>query len=48
MEQTAHKSFGKFLIVWFGQLISMIGIGLTAFSLGYMPSKKQTRQPALR
>lgn len=32
MEQ--QKSFARFLIVWFGQLISMIGIGLTAFSLG--------------
>ena len=29
-----QKSFGKFLIVWFGQFISLIGIGLTAFSLG--------------
>lgn len=28
------KSFAKFLIVWAGQFISMIGIGLTAFSLG--------------
>lgn len=34
MEFTEHQSFGKFLIVWFGQLISTIGIGLTAFSLG--------------
>lgn len=31
---TQQKSFARFLIVWFGQLISMIGIGLTAFSLG--------------
>jgi len=29
-----QKTFARFLIVWFGQLISMIGIGLTAFSLG--------------
>lgn len=29
-----QKSFARFLIVWFGQLISTIGIGLTAFSLG--------------
>lgn len=29
-----QKTFGKFLIVWAGQFISMIGIGLTAFSLG--------------
>lgn len=28
------KSFVKFLIVWAGQFISMIGVGLTAFSLG--------------
>ncbi|MCM3171605.1 MFS transporter [Paenibacillus sp. MER 99-2] len=34
MEFTGQQSFGKFLIVWFGQLISTIGIGLTAFSLG--------------
>ncbi|MDQ0169691.1 MFS transporter [Paenibacillus tundrae] len=34
MESTEHQSFIKFLIVWFGQLISTIGIGLTAFSLG--------------
>ncbi|MCG7375423.1 MFS transporter [Paenibacillus sp. ACRSA] len=34
MELTEHQSFGKFLIVWYGQLISTIGIGLTAFSLG--------------
>ncbi|WP_440110431.1 MFS transporter [Paenibacillus sp. QZ-Y1] len=40
MEQTVQKSFGKFLIVWFGQLISMIGIGLTAFSLGVYAFEK--------
>jgi MFS family permease len=28
------KSFGKFLIVWFGQLLSMTGSGLTGFALG--------------
>ncbi len=43
MEYTSQKSFGKFLIVWFGQLISMIGVGLTAFSLGvYAFEKTQT------
>lgn len=34
MENVAHKSFGRFLIVWVGQLVSSIGSGLTAFSLG--------------
>jgi MFS family permease len=34
MKQTGNKSFGKFLTVWSGQLISSIGSGLTAFSLG--------------
>ncbi|MDO3410486.1 MFS transporter [Saccharibacillus sp. CPCC 101409] len=34
------KSFKKFLIVWFGQLISTIGIGLTAFSLGVYAFEK--------
>lgn len=29
-----QKSFAKFLVVWAGQFFSMIGIGLTAFSLG--------------
>ncbi|NUU77804.1 MFS transporter [Paenibacillus xylanilyticus] len=40
MEQTVQTSFGKFLIVWFGQLISLIGIGLTAFSLGVYAFEK--------
>ncbi|MDT9719994.1 MFS transporter [Paenibacillus sp. ClWae2A] len=40
MEHTVHKSFKKFLVVWFGQLISMIGIGLTAFSLGVYAFEK--------
>ncbi|MCR8657623.1 MFS transporter [Paenibacillus endoradicis] len=31
---TSQKSFKKFLVVWFGQFISLIGIGITAFSLG--------------
>lgn len=31
MEQT--KSFKKFLIIWFGELVSSIGSGLTAFAL---------------
>ncbi len=34
MESVKNKSFGKFLIVWIGQLVSSIGSGLTAFSLG--------------
>ncbi|WP_127534729.1 MFS transporter [Paenibacillus kobensis] len=34
METIGQQSFGKFLIVWAGQFISTIGIGLTAFSLG--------------
>lgn len=29
-----NKSFGKFLIVWAGQLLSMVGSGLTGFALG--------------
>lgn len=33
MNSEQNKSFGKFMIVWLGQFISMIGIGLTAFSL---------------
>ncbi|RRJ63264.1 MFS transporter [Paenibacillus oralis] len=28
------KSFGKFLLLWFGQLISAVGSGLTSFGLG--------------
>ncbi|MBX4265561.1 MFS transporter [Clostridium estertheticum] len=34
MENSQNKLFGRFLIVWVGQLISSIGSGLTAFSLG--------------
>lgn len=34
MDNVVNKSFKKFLIVWMGQLISVIGVGLTAFSLG--------------
>ncbi|MBM7659680.1 MFS family permease [Bacillus mesophilus] len=30
----AQKSFKTFLIIWFGQLASVIGSGLTSFSLG--------------
>ena len=30
----ANKSFKKFLILWFGEFISAIGSGLTAFGLG--------------
>ncbi|MHB9132794.1 MAG: MFS transporter [Armatimonadota bacterium] len=33
-ENTQHKSFGRFFIVWVGQLVSNIGTGLTAFALG--------------
>lgn len=40
MKQTEHRSFGKFLIVWFGQLISTMGIGMTAFSLGVYAFEK--------
>lgn len=34
MNESANKPFSRFLIVWVGQLISSIGSGLTAFSLG--------------
>lgn len=34
MESVENKSFLNFLILWVGQLISSIGSGLTAFSLG--------------
>jgi len=27
------KSFGKFLVVWSGQLVSVVGSGLTAYAL---------------
>lgn len=30
----AHRAMGVFLCVWFGQLISLLGSGLTGFSLG--------------
>lgn len=30
----SRKSFGKFLLLWSGELISTIGSGLTAFGLG--------------
>jgi len=33
MTQT-HKSFSFFMVVWTGQLLSRIGNGITAFSLG--------------
>lgn len=35
-----NTSFKRFLIVWIGQLISTIGIGLTAFSLGVYAFEK--------
>lgn len=34
MDATEKNAFSKFLIVWSGQLISNIGSGLTAFTLG--------------
>jgi len=34
LNSNEDKSLKKFLIVWFGQLISSIGSGLTAFALG--------------
>ncbi|WP_413372230.1 MFS transporter [Paenibacillus taichungensis] len=40
MKQMEHGSFGKFLMVWFGQLISTMGIGMTAFSLGVYAFEK--------
>ncbi|SEA82536.1 MFS transporter [Paenibacillus sp. 276b] len=40
MKQMENKSFGKFLMVWFGQLISTMGIGMTAFSLGVYAFEK--------
>ncbi|PYY25822.1 MFS transporter [Paenibacillus illinoisensis] len=40
MEHTVQTSFRKFLVVWAGQLVSMIGIGLTAFSLGVYAFEK--------
>ncbi|MFA5403492.1 MAG: MFS transporter [Ignavibacteria bacterium] len=35
-----EKKFGRFLIVWIGQIISNIGSGLTAFSLGIYAFQK--------
>ena len=40
MENSQNKLFGRFLIVWVGQLISSIGSGLTAFSLGIYAYQK--------
>ncbi|MDQ0191700.1 MFS transporter [Paenibacillus wynnii] len=40
MEVVNNKSFNKFLIVWMGQMISSIGVGLTAFSLGVYAFEK--------
>lgn len=34
MNKTENSLFSKFLIIWLGQLISNIGSGLTAFTLG--------------
>lgn len=36
MDTPQQKLFSKFLLVWFGQLISNIGSGLTAFTLGIL------------
>ncbi|WP_410514024.1 MFS transporter [Paenibacillus sp. BR2-3] len=40
MDVVNNKSFKKFLIVWIGQMISSIGVGLTAFSLGVYAFEK--------
>jgi MFS family permease len=40
MESEKEQSFGRFLIIWSGQLISNIGSGLTAFSLGVYAYEK--------
>ena len=32
--RTTKSNFGKFLILWAGELISSIGWGLTSFGLG--------------
>jgi DHA3 family macrolide efflux protein-like MFS transporter len=40
MDVVNNKSFKKFLIVWMGQMISSIGVGLTAFSLGVYAFEK--------
>ena len=43
MNRNSDKSFLKFIIVWIGQLVSSIGGGLTAFTLGvYAYEKTQT------
>ncbi|KGE16350.1 MFS transporter [Paenibacillus wynnii] len=40
MDVVNNKSYKKFLIVWMGQMISSIGVGLTAFSLGVYAFEK--------
>ncbi|MCX7709932.1 MAG: MFS transporter [Clostridia bacterium] len=40
MDTAKNNLFAKFLIVWFGQLISNIGSGLTAFTLGVFVYQK--------
>lgn len=43
MDKKEKHSLGRFLIIWGGQLISSIGSGLTAFSLGvYVYEKTQS------
>lgn len=44
MDTLQQKLFSKFLLVWFGQLISNIGSGLTAFTLGILVLQ-QTQSP---
>lgn len=34
MDRSEKKSFKKFIIIWLGELVSSIGSGLTAFTLG--------------
>ena len=40
MENKNKQSLGRFLVIWSGQLISCIGSGLTAFSLGVYAYEK--------
>ncbi|MHC1702864.1 MAG: MFS transporter [Tenuifilaceae bacterium] len=40
MSKSPNQPFARFLVIWFGQLISSIGSGLTAFSLGVYAFEK--------
>lgn len=40
MNKSGNQSFVRFLVIWIGQLISSIGSGLTAFSLGVYAFEK--------